>query len=183
MEVSIGGQMTLAAVIQAVVSVIGFLTIMIQLRLLRKNLQGATQDRLYAHYTEICKLFMGKPHLRPYFYDQVPLLDSDKPELKAEVEFMSEAIWGLVEHAFVQKKNVPSYAWKKCWKLYFIERFNKSIVFRNYFEQNSEWYVEELSEVVKTLKPEKGENDGRSKPTLTLAHSRADTASLWEPAE
>jgi hypothetical protein len=56
---NIQGPMALAAVIQAVAAVVGFLFIIIQLR-------AATQDRLYAHYLEICKLFMQNPELRPY---------------------------------------------------------------------------------------------------------------------
>ncbi|MPR12567.1 hypothetical protein [Microvirga tunisiensis] len=68
MDQYIGGQMTIAAIVQALAALIGFPVIMFQLYLLRRNIRGATQDRLYAHYMEICKLFMGKPHLRPYFY-------------------------------------------------------------------------------------------------------------------
>ena len=42
-------------------AIAGFLLVAHQLR-------AATQDRLYAHYNEICKLFMGNSELQPYFY-------------------------------------------------------------------------------------------------------------------
>lgn len=58
MGFGIGGQVTWAAAIQASASLIGFIVIGYQVIQLRKNILGATQDRLYAHYMEILKLFM-----------------------------------------------------------------------------------------------------------------------------
>ena len=53
--------------------------------------KAATQDRIYAHYTEICKLFMQNPQLRPYFYDRKELL-ADDPHLRTQIDVMSETI-------------------------------------------------------------------------------------------
>ena len=67
---NVQGTMALAAVVQMVAAIIGFFVLFYQVLKLRNNLEGATQDRLYAHYTEICKLFIGNPDLRPYFYER-----------------------------------------------------------------------------------------------------------------
>ena len=48
----VGGQTTLAAVIQAAASVLGFAFIVWQIQLVIRGLRGATQDRLYGHYNE-----------------------------------------------------------------------------------------------------------------------------------
>ena len=85
------------AIAQVLASVIGFFFVGYQLLLLGRNTRGSAQDRLYAHYMEVCKLFMQNPHLRPYFYDNM-LVPADDPKLRAEVDAMCEAIWGLVEH-------------------------------------------------------------------------------------
>jgi hypothetical protein len=50
-----------AVISQLFVSIVGFIFVI-------RGLQGATEDRLYAHYNEVCKLLMAKPHLYPNFY-------------------------------------------------------------------------------------------------------------------
>ena len=64
--------MNLASVVQAGASVFGFLFVGYQLWQARRNIRGATEPTLYVHYTEICKLLIGKPHLRPYFMRTKP---------------------------------------------------------------------------------------------------------------
>ena len=96
---------------------------------LRRNVQGSTQDRLYAQYTEICKLFVDKPHLRPYFYDNEPkpiVCPADRPSLGGEIDAMSETILGLIERAIVQHANLPRDSWRNCWQPYAIERVKKA---------------------------------------------------------
>src|SRR4029450_5817090 len=80
---NIQGPMTLAAVIQAVAAVGGVLFFLIQLG-------AATEDRLYAHYMEICKLFMQNPELRPYFYLSGAQTEERRQELAPKVVLMCE---------------------------------------------------------------------------------------------
>jgi hypothetical protein len=97
--------------IQAVVAFVGFLVVVWQLVDLRRNVQGTTQDSLYVHYSEICKLFLEKPYLRPYFYENEAKPVScpvDRPSLKDEIDGMSEMILGLIEHAIMQQANLPA---------------------------------------------------------------------------
>lgn len=142
--------MTLAAAVQAFASVLAFLVIIFQLWMLIRNIRGATHDRIYAHYMEVCKLLMQKPYLRPYFYDKQVVSDADTT-LKAEVEIMSEAIMGLIEHAVVQKRNMPRRSWRDCWKPYAQERLAKSVDLRKFFDQNKEWYTKMLRDEVADL--------------------------------
>jgi hypothetical protein len=91
--------MNLASVVQAGASVFGFLFVGYQLWQARRNIRGATEHTLYVHYTEICKLLIGKPHLRPCFYENktMSLQDPNNPNLREEIDMMSEAILGLIE--------------------------------------------------------------------------------------
>jgi cold shock protein len=117
--------------------------------------------RLYAHYTEICKLFMQYPELRPYFYgrsevdaktvtrEQVQEC-SDPPPPK--VAFMCEAIFGLVEHAILQKRNLPGDAWRNCWGPYAMERLEQSEAMERFFESNAHWYSHRMRKAMKSIR-------------------------------
>jgi hypothetical protein len=146
----IGGQATWAAAIQALASLIGFIVIGYQVIQLRKNIRGATQDRLYAHYNDIVKLFMQKPHLYPYFYKekQYSDLDDNKENLREEIDIMSEAIFGVIEHACLQRQNLPHDSWKNCWQPYAHERMGKSPEMERFIDPNQTWYTAALRKVV-----------------------------------
>jgi hypothetical protein len=135
---------TWASVVQAVIGVLGFGFVFWQLTNLRRSIQGATQDRLYAHYTEICKLFLEKPYLRPFFYDNENKPASsprDHPALSAEIDAMSEMILGLIEHTVVQHVNLPPDSWEHCWYPYARERVKKSQIIKKFYEENKKWYA------------------------------------------
>jgi hypothetical protein len=143
--------MTLPAVVQASASIIGFLVIGIQIFFLIRGLQGTTQDRLYAHYMEICKLFLQYPHLRPYFYDKAGNPQSAVPDPKItnktlvqQIDFMSEAILGLIEHSVVQLPNLPTDSWEGCWHPYAVERVKKSPALQEFYKSNLIWYADQM---------------------------------------
>jgi hypothetical protein len=150
-----------ATVVQATVSVVGFLFVLgqlklvrLQLRLVRRNIRGTTQDSLYAHYTEVCKLFLDKPDLRPYFYDKKPKPISclvDRPYLNEEIDAASEMILGLIEHAIMQRKNLPDDSWSHCWQPYAKERVEKSPTIQKFYTDNKRWYAQELQDQINQI--------------------------------
>ncbi|MGH6926319.1 MAG: hypothetical protein ACRED5_21530 [Propylenella sp.] len=160
----IGGEMTLAAVVQALASIAAFVFIIFQVTQINRSIKGATQDRVYAHYTEICKIFLQKPYLRPYFYENKELLEDDPryPHLRSEIDFMSETILGLIEHAVLQQGNLPPDCWENCWLPYANERLRMSAEIKKFFAPNTDWYTDALRDVV-------NESEGR----LEVARTRA----------
>ena len=145
--------MTWAAALQAAASVMGFCFVGWQIAFLRKNIRGATQDRLYAHYMEVCKLLFQNGHLRPYFYEdeRVPELGPNRPKLRAEVDMMSEAICGLIEHCVVQRRNLPPAGWRGCWLPYAQERVGKSSELAQFFEANQVWYTRKMRRAMRKI--------------------------------
>jgi hypothetical protein len=151
------------AFIQAVVGLIGFLVTLVgflvvvwQLLDLRRNIQGATHDRLYAHYSDICKLFLEKPYLRPYFYENEakPIsCPADRPSLNDEIDGMSEMILGLIEHAIMQHDNLPPDSWDNCWLHYAKERVEKSQAIREFYQKNKDWYAIGLRNEIEKYQP------------------------------
>jgi hypothetical protein len=189
---------TWGQVIQAVAAAIAFPTIIFQLWLLRRNLLAATQDRLYAHYTEVCKLFMQNPELRRFFYQfeaasaqtadgqttpsstatALPAV-AQQTEL-AKAAFMCEAIFGLIEHAALQMHNVPKDAWTRCWRPYAVERVAQSDTLEKFFDPNAHWYTQTMRDVMKTIKQEALE--ARSKKVLAWLHEhRKRHSEPWAP--
>jgi len=142
----IGGQMTWASVVQAGASVIGFFYVGYQLWQARLNIRAATEHTLYNHYTDICKLFIAKPYLRPFFYDNVTMteLDKKKRHLREEIDMMSEAVLGLIEHSVLHEKNLPGDTWVNCWMPYMYERLYRSTELYNFFYPNRSWYTKAL---------------------------------------
>jgi hypothetical protein len=183
---NIQGPMTLAAAIQAAASFVGFFIVIFQLFHLRRNLLGATQDKLYDHYTDVCKLFMQYPELRPYFYP--PESDAGataapersenfKEELAPRIALMCELILGLIEHAALQKKNVPRDIWESYWRPYAIERLKAAKALRKFYESNSHWYsIAMQREMVSLL-------DDLDKPETASGKSSKDIEPSEPPGE
>lgn len=127
-------------IFQASASTIGLLIIIYQISHLRKTMLASAHDRLEAHYLEVTKSFLAKPHLRPYFYQNAKL-DSDTGNRRSEIDMMSEILLGLIEHASLQKDNLTDETWDDCWEPYAMERLSKSIELRNFLNANRSWYT------------------------------------------
>jgi hypothetical protein len=94
-----------------------------------------------------------KPHLYPYFYaNKILDVASADQTLREEVDIMAEAILGVIEHAAIQRKNMPRYAWEQCWKKFAHERINKSEQLKEYYDKNQNWYTTDIKRVFETAK-------------------------------
>jgi hypothetical protein len=137
-------------VAQLGVSVIGFGLIIYQIWLLRRSTAGSTYASLYGEYSDVCKLFLEKPYLRAYFYNAEPVptkAQGNEPILQ-EVETMCELVTGLLEHAALQKKNIPPNIWKECWEKYTYERFDRSPALAIFWKANKHWYAEDFKDIL-----------------------------------
>jgi hypothetical protein len=143
----------LISALQTITSTIGFVYVVYQIIQVRNTLRGATQDRLYVQYNEICKTFMQKPYLREYFYESRSFNpdQSDREYLRSEIDVMCEMILALIEHSVLQQSNMPKDAWEHCWHSYARERVKQSVEMRRFFESNSGWYATALGKLVKNL--------------------------------
>ena len=131
-------------VVQALVGLGGIPFIIYQLREVKRSVQGQTLSELYDHYHQVVSVFLEKPNLRPYFYENKALDTSADPALCVEVESMCELFAAVLEHAVVQEKNVPRRAWAECWQTFVTERLQKSSVLQEYLKKNEGWYLKTL---------------------------------------
>jgi hypothetical protein len=141
-----GTQMALSdaiGLIQALISLFGFGAVAFSLLMANRNTKGATHDRVYAHYHNVCSIFVEHPELRPYFYSNKSD-DGSNPALTAKIDATSEAILGLIEHAVVQRENMPTHSWERCWEPYARERVLKSDMLQQFFRNNRLWYTTQM---------------------------------------
>ena len=123
MEALVKEALPWAQTLAPVVAVVALFFVWLQLR-------AQTQDRIYAHYTEICKLFIQNPELQPYFYRlpkaAPPKRTEEDKKLAPKVDFMCEALLGLIEHAVLQRSYMPKECWHNCWHPYAVQRLEES---------------------------------------------------------
>ena len=136
-------------VAQLGVSIIGFGFVWYQVRQLGKAVAGDAYTSLYEQYVEVGKLFLERPHMRPYFYNDraVDERARDGEKILAEVEIVSELMTGLLEHAALQRHSMPRKIYEECWQAYTKERFEKSPALRAFWEKNKGWYAKKFHEV------------------------------------
>jgi hypothetical protein len=80
------------------------------------SIKAQTLGCLYDHYFTICRTLLAKPSLRQYLYDGQRLPSTASNDERAEIGTICELMTGLLEHAVVQRKNVPRDAWSNCWE-------------------------------------------------------------------
>jgi hypothetical protein len=137
-------------VLQCLITAGGFVFVWSQIKLLRQSTAGSTYASLYGEYMDVCKLFLEKPQLRPYFYHPAAGAPEmpDGGEARQTVEVMCELMTGLLEHATLQQGNIPANIWEQCWKKYTNDRFNESPAMRSYWELNRHLYADAFRKVV-----------------------------------
>jgi hypothetical protein len=86
---------------------------------------------------QVDRLFIDFPHLRPYFYDNVPVpADSgDRNQVLAAAEFfldVLECIWDRKSE--YSRKDVAA------WQRWILDLFDTAPVLRTYFVETSTWY-------------------------------------------
>jgi hypothetical protein len=146
-----------ADAVQAIASILGFGVLICQLQRLESTIQGETHSKLYTHYLEVNKLFLDKPYLHPYFYEGKVLNKSDcnQTNLRQELDMMCEVVLGLLEHAVLQKENLPDESWRTCWVTYVRDRYDKSIELAKFFRTNRKLYAKPLCDLIddKDIRP------------------------------
>jgi hypothetical protein len=142
-------------VVLAAGSVIGFVLVIYQLMQLRHSIAGEAHGKLYAQYVELGKLLLARPHLYPYFFECKRLegKEADNTALRNELSMMCELTLGLLEHAVVQRVNLPEDSWENCWRAYTYDRFANSSELRSFFEAKRKWYARSFCEVIDARRP------------------------------
>lgn len=136
---------TIASVAGVIVTIIGFGLVMFQIRQVERAQHGETNVALYAHMQNVRAIFQDHPELRPYFYENKAMDQSD-PLYNLAIG-MAESITDLFELVTFLKSNIQADSWDT-WKKYFHDIYHSSPVLRSFLEQNGSWYTEGLLGII-----------------------------------
>jgi hypothetical protein len=146
-----------------------------------RNIQAQTLGCLYNHYFTLCRTLLRRPHLRGYLYDDVALRAypaNDK--LRSQVNTVCEMTTGLLEHAVLQRLNIPEGSWRDCWQPYLKEMYkNRNSELALFFRKNRHFYSTDFQDVVDPLIATK--NDTSAAPRQTVAPEASPAGAPHNP--
>jgi hypothetical protein len=118
-----------------------------------RNIQAQTLGCLYNHYFTLCRTLLRRPHLRGYLYDGVALkADPADDKRRSQVNTVCEMMTGLLEHAVLQRPNIPRDSWSNCWEPYLKEMYkNSDSELAGFFRKNRHFYSTDFQKVVAPL--------------------------------
>jgi hypothetical protein len=122
-----------------IVTLVGFLLLRHQIKLVDLSTRGETHGYLYNHQHSITRFFIDNPNFRPFFYDnkEVSSTDSEFITLRAVTEMVAD----FSEHIYLQLPNLPSDI-RDGWECYMRHLYKNSSALRLHFEneQTGAWY-------------------------------------------
>ncbi len=136
---------TLLAVL---VGIVGFIFVVQQIRNLRHQLQCEANGRVYAEHAEIMKIFVRKPQLRQYLFENAEI-ERGNPDYEV-AHILAHMACCYFEHVLLQLENLPEYV-RQGWVDYARFIYRLSPVTRACFEayRKSNVYIKELDEMLK----------------------------------
>lgn len=144
---------TLFELLSLVVSVAGFVLVIISIYLLRRQLSIADRGLreswlipLKTQQLEIDKLFIDRPHLRKYFYEAEIVSDSKTDEyaqVAATAEYILDHLAGVISQRTADGKPLTSTIWRE----YMKDSFINSPALCMILEKHRRWYPKELYDI------------------------------------
>src|SRR5438067_10184411 len=132
--------LTLAYVI---VTFVGFLLLRHQIKQIDLSTRGETHGYLYNHQHSITRFFVDNPNLRPFFYDnkEIGQTDSEFVTLKGVTEMVAD----FCEHTYLQLPNLPIDV-REGWESYMKHLYQNSPMLRLHFggQLSGTWYSQDF---------------------------------------
>jgi hypothetical protein len=130
-------------------AVLGFGFIIWQIILIKRQMQGDANGKLFDHYAKIGDKLNKEDSPRDYFYNEAKIsVLKKKSQEYDEVMLVAEMFIDFFEHLTLQIKNLPPSA-IDCWERTAAWRFAHSPAIQQYLYENKHLYTEEISETFK----------------------------------
>ncbi len=156
------GEFTLTEVLgfaRLILTLFGFLLVIIQLMKLSASLQSNSQSVLYSQSGDVRKLIMQYPELRKFIFENEPIPPEDTEEY-IRARTLAELYANYLEHFVIQKKSFRRKDWKT-WKKTILDVYNRSPIIKEAVSNEQNWYTEEFLNFV-ACQPQKNENEATS---------------------
>jgi hypothetical protein len=149
--------LTLYDLLSFIISTAGFVTLIISILLLNYTLKGNVYQASASQMFSIDQLFITYPDMRPYFYSGKDIKEDDPnhDRVLATAEFLQDSFGSIL----VQSHRFPQIWPAEWWIPYFKDVFANSPVLCRYLESTSNWYHDELINLMKEGKALRQEKD------------------------
>jgi hypothetical protein len=135
----------LLALAAILVNIAGFMLVSYQVRQQAVATRGETYASLCGLSYDILKLFVDRPHLYPYFYEQKPL--SDAGDHRVEVLACCEMIANYCDNTALQAESIPREILDR-WRNFIRGQLRMSAVLRDFLREYRSWYSPELGVIL-----------------------------------
>ena len=90
------------------------------------------------------------PELRAYFYGKSENSVLKEPDnvTRLQLDAVCELVTGLLEHATIQRDNLPPTSWKLCWSPYIKHMYESSAQLCEFFRKNRHIYTKAFRDEV-----------------------------------
>jgi len=92
---------------------------------------------------QINRLFVDRPSLRPYFYEDRELAE-ESPEERDRIDATAELFVNFIDNVLTQMPLLPGHL-AQPWRTYFASVTTTSPVLREFWKRHREWYSEEMT--------------------------------------
>lgn len=138
------------------VTTVGLFSIVRQMEQTHATLFSSASDHIYARMHDIHKIFIERPYLRGYFYNNVPKPTMAEDESRHyEVSTAAEMLCDFFHQVLVELDTVPEQDRKYSpemyrdlhdgWTAYIKYVYKSSPAFREHYNANKSWYTSQLA--------------------------------------
>ena len=138
---------TLVAILQLVVSALGFVVVVRTLRVLVRSIDAQSSAGVATRQLEFDKVILAHPSLYKYFYKGLDIAPDD-PEctrVMAAAQLLANYFDGYFQQQGMYRQMWPD----KKWKSYIQDHVAKSPVLRRYVVESSTWFAPEFVQMCK----------------------------------
>lgn len=137
----------MCGVLTLVATIIGFIFLSIQITQAKHALQASAHTAIYAQIQTIDQIFVDKPSLRKFFYDNYDFpADATEKEKEAVVP-VADVMQDFFEHVTLQRENLPENKWP-LWLKYMRFVYDNSPVMRRHLKENAAMYDPEYVKLI-----------------------------------
>lgn len=126
------------AVLGAIIAIIGFFAVIIQLRQVEKGLRSTARGSIYDMASRIKEVFLAHPELRPYFYNNVQLEEIDQASYDKAI-VVADYFCLYLEQIITQGETISKHS-RTSWFKYTKSVYDRSPLIREYLKDKREWY-------------------------------------------
>jgi hypothetical protein len=132
-------------IIGALISLLGFIFLIRQIRLNRLSLENQTRSSIYQLSYNVYRLFIEHPDLRPYFYDgkALPESEPERSKVLAAAELLTDFFESIVHSSHIIDPDL-----RGTWFRYMQDTYRHNPVFQDYIETRGDHYTKVLHKAI-----------------------------------